>query len=229
MIDRIVESWDDYLKKYSSKEDLLEVGYDVDKIAKNFNPIVTKVEDNGDHFSLYLVDKKSKIGLWVDCTYDDEGLVTWDWNKFIVTRTDSKDMLIEYLQEEENVWNSCDSEIEDWCYENEKYYRESRKSSKKSVCKLLNESKATDIMHQCERILNKYGAEWKGSSVEVIDGITYIVFKYYGGTNDTSDRNDDSWSKMYELDGVVDVGYGYGYGMQDKYEDSLLIQIDDAV
>lgn len=90
-------------------------------------------------------------------------------------------------------------------------------------------TKAENIRNQCMKILDKYGADYRGVTVERIDGTTYVVFKYYGGTNDTGDRNDDSWDEMFELDGVVDVGYGEGYGIEGKYEDSLLIELDDSI
>lgn len=48
-------------------------------------------------------------------------------------------------------------------------------------------------------------------------------------TNDTVDMNDDSWDEISDLNGVVDVGYGYGYGIEGKYEDSLLIELDDSI
>ena len=90
-------------------------------------------------------------------------------------------------------------------------------------------TKAENIRNQCMKILDKYDADYRGVTVERIDGTTYVVFKYYGGTNDTVDRNDDSWDEMFELDGVVDVGYGEGYGIEGKYEDSLLIELDEDI
>ena len=90
-------------------------------------------------------------------------------------------------------------------------------------------TKAENIRNQCMKILDKYDADYRGVTVERIDGTTYVVFKYYGGTNDTVDRNDDSWDEIFELDGVVDVGYGEGYGIEGKYEDSLLIELDKDI
>ena len=90
-------------------------------------------------------------------------------------------------------------------------------------------TKAENIRNQCMKILDKYDADYRGVTVDRIDGTTYVIFKYYGGTNDTVDRNDDSWDEMFELDGVVDVGYGEGYGIKGKYEDSLLIELDEDI
>jgi len=91
-------------------------------------------------------------------------------------------------------------------------------------------TKAEKILNKCEHILDDYDAEYRGGYVDVIDGTTYIVFKYYGGKHDTIDRNDDSWDEMYELEGVADVGYGSGYGMGNtKYEDMLLIELEDGL
>ena len=90
-------------------------------------------------------------------------------------------------------------------------------------------TKAENIRNQCMKILDKYDADYRGVTVDRIDGTTYVIFKYYGGTNDTVDRNDDSWDEMFELDGVVDVGYGEGYGIEGKYEDSLLIELDEDI
>lgn len=90
-------------------------------------------------------------------------------------------------------------------------------------------TKAENIRNQCMKILDKYDADYRGVTVDRIDGTTYVIFKYYGGTNDTIDRNDDSWDEMFELDGVVDVGYGEGYGIKGKYEDSLLIELDEDI
>ena len=90
-------------------------------------------------------------------------------------------------------------------------------------------TKAENIRNQCMKILDKYDADYRGVTVDRIDGTTYVIFKYYGGTNDTVDRNDDSWDEMFELDGVVDVGYGEGYGIKGKYEDSLLIELDKDI
>ena len=90
-------------------------------------------------------------------------------------------------------------------------------------------TKAENIRNQCMKILDKYDADYRGVTVDRIDGTTYVIFKYYGGTNDTVDRNDDSWDEIFELDGVVDVGYGEGYGIKGKYEDSLLIELDKNI
>jgi len=91
-------------------------------------------------------------------------------------------------------------------------------------------TKAEKILNKCEHILDDYDADYRGGYVDVIDGTTYIVFKYYGGKHDTIDRNDDSWDEMYELEGVADVGYGSGYGMDNtKYEDMLLIELEDGL
>jgi len=91
-------------------------------------------------------------------------------------------------------------------------------------------TKAEKILNKCEHILDDYDADYRGGYVDVIDGTTYIVFKYYGGKHDTIDRNDDSWDEMYELEGVADVGYGSGYGMGNtKYEDMLLIELEDGL
>ena len=90
-------------------------------------------------------------------------------------------------------------------------------------------TKAENIRNQCMKILDKYDADYRGVTVDRIDGTTYVIFKYYGGTNDTVDRNDDSWDEIFELDGVVDIGYGEGYGIEGKYEDSLLIELDKDI
>lgn len=90
-------------------------------------------------------------------------------------------------------------------------------------------TKAENIRNQCMKILDKYDADYRGVTVDRIDGTTYVIFKYYGGTNDTVDRNDDSWDEIFELDGVVDIGYGEGYGIEGKYEDSLLIELDEDI
>lgn len=96
-------------------------------------------------------------------------------------------------------------------------------------------SKAEKILSKCERILDNYDADYRGGYVTNINGTDYIVFKYYGGTNDTVDRNDDSWDEIYDLDGVCDVGYGDGYGEQMKgtnfykNSDCLVIELEDGL
>lgn len=100
-------------------------------------------------------------------------------------------------------------------------------SSRKAIKSSLD---GFDAAMKCANILDRYGASHSTPSVENIDGTNYVVFKYYGGPNDTASRNDDSWDEMGELDGVVDVGYGYGYGLENtKYEDSLLIELDKSI
>ena len=96
-------------------------------------------------------------------------------------------------------------------------------------------SSNNDILYKCKKILDKYGADYRGGEIENINGKNYITFRYYGGLNDTVDQNDDSWDEMYDIDGVVDVGYGEGYG--DNMEgtnyhnnvDCLIIELDDKI
>lgn len=96
-------------------------------------------------------------------------------------------------------------------------------------------TKSEKILNKCERILDNYGADYRGGYVTNINGTDYIVFKYYGGKNDTVDRNDDSWDDIYDLEGVADVGYGSGYGKQMKgtnyYDNSdcLIIELEDGL
>ena len=104
------------------------------------------------------------------------------------------------------------------------------KSSRRPI-----KSSNNDILYKCKKILDKYGADYRGGEIENINGKNYITFRYYGGPNDTVDQNDDSWDEMYDLDGVVDVGYGEGYG--DNMEgtnyhnnvDCLIIELDDKI
>lgn len=115
----------------------------------------------------------------------------------------------------------------------DRQWAEEKKLANARRAKRLNNSvdldKARSIKYQSKAILNKYGAKYSEPTIETIDGDTYVVFKYYGGKNDTIDRNDDSWDEIYNLDGVVDVGWGAGYGYGDtKWEDSLLIEISDS-
>ena len=96
-------------------------------------------------------------------------------------------------------------------------------------------TKSEKILNKCERILDNYGADYRGGYVTNINGTDYIVFKYYGGKNDTVDRNDDSWDDIYDLEGVADVGYGNGYGKRMKgtnyynNSDCLIIELEDGL
>ena len=134
--------------------------------------------------------------------------------------------------------NKGDGKIKNWLVDMSNIYRyeipediekeflgSSRKAIKSSV-------DPNNILHQCERLLDKYGADYRGGHVEDINGTTYIAFKYYGGRHDTIDQNDDSWDDIYyDVEGVADVGYGEGYGERMKgtsyynNRDCLLIEL----
>lgn len=96
-------------------------------------------------------------------------------------------------------------------------------------------TKAEKILNQCEHILDDYDADYRGGYVTNINGTDYVVFKYYGGKHDTVYRNDDSWDEIYDIDGVCDVGYGYGYGESMKgtnfykNSDCLVIELEEGL
>ena len=133
--------------------------------------------------------------------------------------------------------NKGDGKIKNWLVDMSNIYRyeipedieeEFLGSSRKVIKSGLD---ASDVAMKCANILDRYGASHSTPSVENIDGTTYVVFRYYGGKNDTIDQNDDSWDDIYyDVEGVADVGYGYGYGLDGtKFEDSLLIELDKSI
>lgn len=102
--------------------------------------------------------------------------------------------------------------------------------SKKSVRKSINESiNANSILSKVETIVGKTKIKHPKAEIIELDGTKYIYYSYFDRGFD-DDGLDRVWDKCSDLKGVVDVGFGYGYGLENtKYENSLLIELDDDV
>ena len=112
---------------------------------------------------------------------------------------------------------------EDW----ENYLmEESKNSTRKSIKESIN---ANSILSKVETIVGKTKIKHPKAEIIELDGTKYIYYSYFdrGFDDDALDR---VWDKCSDLKGVVDVGFGYGYGLENtKYENSLLIELDDDV
>ena len=104
--------------------------------------------------------------------------------------------------------------------------KESKKSARKSIKESIN---ANSILSKVETIVGKTKIKHPKAEIIELDGTKYIYYSYFdrGFDDDALDR---VWDKCSDLKGVVDVGFGYGYGLENtKYENSLLIELDDDV
>ena len=123
--------------------------------------------------------------------------------------------------------------VSEWDYEDSsdmKWGVHTLGESKKSVRKSINESiNANSILSKVETIVGKTKIKHPKAEIIELDGTKYIYYSYFdrGFDDDALDR---VWDKCSDLKGVVDVGFGYGYGLKNtKYENSLLIELDDDV
>lgn len=88
---------------------------------------------------------------------------------------------------------------------------------------------ANSILSKVEAIVSKTKIKHPRAEIIELDGTKYIYYSYFDRGFD-DDGLDMVWDKCSDLKGVVDVGFGYGYGLENtKYEDSLLIELDDDV
>lgn len=96
--------------------------------------------------------------------------------------------------------------------------------------KSINESiNANSILSKVETIVGKTKIKHPKAEIIELDGTKYIYYSYFDRGFD-DDGLDRVWDKCSDLKGVVDVGFGYGYGLENtKYENSLLIELDDDV
>ena len=103
---------------------------------------------------------------------------------------------------------------------------ESKKSARKSIKESIN---ANSILSKVETIVGKTKIKHPKAEIIELDGTKYIYYSYFDRGFD-DDGLDRVWDKCSDLKGVVDVGFGYGYGLENtKYENSLLIELDDDV
>ena len=103
---------------------------------------------------------------------------------------------------------------------------ESKKSARKSINESIN---ANSILSKVETIVGKTKIKHPKAEIIELDGTKYIYYSYFDRGFD-DDGLDRVWDKCSDLKGVVDVGFGYGYGLENtKYENSLLIELDDDV
>ena len=88
---------------------------------------------------------------------------------------------------------------------------------------------ANSILDKVKAIVSKTKIKHPKAEIIELDGTKYIYYSYFDKGFD-DDGLDMVWDKCSDLKGVVDVGFGYGYGLENtKYEDSLLIELDDDV
>lgn len=103
---------------------------------------------------------------------------------------------------------------------------ESKKFARKSIKESIN---ANSILSKVETIVGKTKIKHPDAEIIELDGTNYIYYSYFDRGFD-DDGLDMVWDKCSDLKGVVDVGFGYGYGLKNtKYENSLLIELDDDV
>ena len=103
---------------------------------------------------------------------------------------------------------------------------ESKKSVRKSIKESIN---ANSILSKVETIVDKTKIKHPKAEIIELDGTKYIYYSYFDRGFD-DDGLDRVWDKCSDLKGVVDVGFGYGYGLENtKYENALLIELDDDV
>lgn len=103
---------------------------------------------------------------------------------------------------------------------------ESKKSTRKSINESIN---ANSILSKVETIVDKTKIKHPKAEIIELDGTKYIYYSYFDRGFD-DDGLDRVWDKCSDLKGVVDVGFGYGYGLENtKYENALLIELDDDV
>lgn len=96
----------------------------------------------------------------------------------------------------------------------------------KSIKESIN---ANSILSKVETIVGKTKIKHPKAEIIELDGTKYIYYSYFDRGFD-DDGLDRVWDKCSDLKGVVDVGFGYGYGLENtKYENSLLIELDDDV
>lgn len=85
------------------------------------------------------------------------------------------------------------------------------------------------ILSKVEAIVSKTKIKHPKAEIIELDGTKYIYYSYFDRGFD-DDGLDRVWNKCSDLKGVVDVGFGYGYGLENtKYENSLLIELDDVI
>lgn len=105
-------------------------------------------------------------------------------------------------------------------------YEESKNSTRKSMRESIN---INSILSKVEAIVSKTKIKHPKAEIIELDGTKYIYYSYFDRGFD-DDGLDRVWNKCSDLKGVVDVGFGYGYGLENtKYENSLLIELDDDV
>ena len=78
------------------------------EIGKIFIPKILKKNED----SLMIGDKNSNLQLWIDVWYDDEYPI-WEYNQDSFNLRDYNDLVIKYLQQDENIWYKVDELVGD--------------------------------------------------------------------------------------------------------------------
>ena len=84
-----------------------------EKIADEFDPEAIRVETDEDYASVLIKDKNSKWTVWVDIDLTDGSC---EWNQYIFTLTDSRDVLAKNLQEQAGIYEACSGVALDYLY-----------------------------------------------------------------------------------------------------------------
>jgi hypothetical protein len=84
-----------------------------EKIVEEFDPEAIKFEADDDYASVLIKDKSSKWTVWVDVDLTDGSC---EWNQYIFTLTDSRDVLAKNLQEQPEIYDVCSGIAVDYLY-----------------------------------------------------------------------------------------------------------------
>ncbi|MCK9416069.1 hypothetical protein M0Q97_05350 [Candidatus Dojkabacteria bacterium] len=98
------------------------------KIIKNYDPIISKYEDDNGYLSVLLKDKNSSFESWIDISIEDYE-ISADWNQISYYRDNSNDMIKQKVENNSDVFDMSLSVAEEKLlednmiyYEDDKYY-----------------------------------------------------------------------------------------------------------
>ena len=151
------------------------------KIAEEFSPKVSKVNDD----SILISDKNSDTEIWLDVWTDNDGddeYIEWDYNQQFFNLNKYEDLVQKYLQQIDDFFYILDGEVSDNFPLNE-----SKKSARKSIkesaddnwykLKMLNEM--LDAMKKDEYNIPKLGIYGVTKNINLDKGAIEALIKYY--------------------------------------------------
>jgi len=91
------------MDKYS-----FEIKKEAKDIIKNYDPIVSKYEDNNGYFSVLLKDKNSTFESWIDISVENYD-ISIEWNQISYNMNNSKDMIKKKVENDSSVFDLSSS------------------------------------------------------------------------------------------------------------------------